>query len=107
MTMTEPTLWDAAARHTDPATSWAAARRDRFSLRLAVLDTIRLLDRAYHQGATVAEITATLADRGIDRQENSIARRVTSLRKAGLVRTTGQTRDGGRGADQTVWEPVQ
>jgi hypothetical protein len=102
--MAEPTLFDAAARSSDPATSHAAATLDRSSLRLQTLEQIRLLVAAGCDGATCHEVTRGLAQRGAVHAENSIARRITSLRKAGLIVDTGRTRPGGyEGVEQTVW----
>lgn len=99
----QPTLFDGHARHSDPATSHAAAQQDRTSLRLLVLDTLRLLCDSGRSGATAHEITKTLANRGRPVQQNSVSRRLTTLHRAGLVRPTGATRPGAYEQEQIVW----
>lgn len=100
----QPTLWDHAARTSDPATSHAAASLDHTSMRLQVLEQLRLLVDAGCDGATTYELQRGLRDRGIDKEQGSIARRVTDLRDAGLVVDTGRTRPGAyERVEQTVW----
>jgi hypothetical protein len=97
--MTAPTLFDAAARVTDPSTSQRSAIEDRSTLELDVLSAIRAAGWA---GATTDDVWHRL--NGIARP-NSVARRITSLRKAGLVESPG-TRPGDSGRPQQVWRAV-
>lgn len=103
----QPTLFDAPHTHSrpsDPATSQAAAELDHTSLRLQVLEQLRLLVDAGGDGATTYELQCGLRDRGIDKERGSIARRLTDLRDAGLVIDTGRTRPGAyERVEQTVW----
>jgi hypothetical protein len=94
-----PTLFDAAARVTDPSTSQRSAIEDRTTLELDVLSAIRAAGWA---GATTDDVWHRL--NGIARP-NSVARRITSLRKAGLVESPG-ARPGDSGRPQQVWRAV-
>ena len=97
------TLFDHMARESDPDTSHAAASEDRRGLEAAVLDAVRL---AGWHGANTDEVCSRLVnDCRLSIRPNSVARRLTSLAKAGLVELAG-TRPGESGRSQQVWRSV-
>lgn len=87
---------DLFARLSDPATSHEAAKADRSTLELDVLSAIRA---AGSFGCTTDEVWHALGCKG---RPNSIARRITSLAKAGRVELCG-TRPGDSGRAQQCW----
>ena len=94
--MTDPTLFDVLVRTDDPATSKAAAGTVNRNRREAeVIGALR--DLTY----------ATAHDIGIHvgRDTNCVARRLTSLERAGTVRRCG-VKPGPYGRDCTLWRLV-
>jgi hypothetical protein len=94
------------ARHADPATSREAAKSMAEVIgaeQQRVLDALRLLT-ALDQPTTAGRVTTLLGDR----QRSCVARRITDLRVAGLVRDSGETfREDRKGArSETLWELV-
>lgn len=93
------TLFDHMARTSDPDTSHAAASEDRQNLELVVLSHIRATGWV---GATAEDVFYAM---GGATAQNSVARRITSLRKAGLVELVG-TRTARSGRSQKAWRAV-
>jgi hypothetical protein len=93
------TLFDHMARESDPDTSHQAASEDRQNLELVVLSHIRA---AGWVGATAEDVHLAMCGRIA---QNSVARRITSLRKAGLVELVG-TRTARSGRSQKAWRSV-
>ena len=92
-------LFDFMARQSDPDTSHQAASEDRQNLELVVLSHIRATGWV---GATAEDVFTAM---GGAIQQNSVARRITSLRKAGLVELVG-TRTARSGRSQKAWRAV-
>lgn len=106
--MTDLVLFDdqLRVRHSDPATAQAAATA---IAEVVNLECCRVLDalRDLEGNATAYEVVLRLRSAGIDRQQNCVARRLTDLRDAGLVRDSGRTRPGSSNRQLIVWEVNQ
>lgn len=90
---------DPMARAKDPATSKAAARTvDTNARETECVEALRRLVCA----SDCHDIQRVLAEYGIQRDRNCIARRLTSLERKGLVRRSG-VKQGPRGAHTTLW----
>ena len=103
------TVTDPQARLFDPDTSKAAARGEHLGdAAMRVLRALVALEIGSWieggRGFTANEIRDWLdgqQDRG------SVARRLTSLRRHGLVLDSGERRDGGRGVQVIVWKSTR
>lgn len=98
----------ATARASDPSTSHdAAASLDPDTMHVELRRVYADIATRYN-GATAGEITARFRAQGLHRERGSIARRITDLRKGGLICDTGQVRRADRkGArDEIVWSVV-
>lgn len=95
------------ARRNDPDTSKVAALGDNYGpATVRVLQTLVECERTCpsRRGATAAEIQLAMDYGSVPAPDRgSVSRRLTSLMRRGLVRDTGERRDGGRGVEVTVY----
>lgn len=102
--MTEPTLWDIPAdplaRSDDPEPSKLAAKTVEANAReQECIEALRWLVCA----GDCHDIARVLAEHGLQRQTNTIARRLTSLERKGLTRRCG-FKDATNGRRTTLWK---
>lgn len=101
--MNPPTLFDGLhARPGDPETAKDAAEAIRPVLAPECARVLESL-KHYAHGATAWQIVRDLADFGVHRDQNVVARRLTDLRDAGLVVDSGVRRPGRSGRSLIVW----
>lgn len=93
-------------RASDPDTSRAAAESIRPALGAECSRVLAAVESRGHIGATAFEVTRSLEGVGVERDQNCVARRLTDLRDAGLVRDTGMRRPGKSNRGLIVWRRV-
>jgi hypothetical protein len=92
------------ARATDPATSHAAADSlDPFVLHKMRRHILGRMTRDPRDGLTAWDLTLILRRHYPYVAQNSVAKRLSDLRDAGMVEDTGTTRDGSSSRQLTVW----
>lgn len=99
--MTTPSLFDQPdyARATDPPTSHHGATAPLAGLKARALEYITA---AGEHGATTADLQEALTNALYRPERNVIARRLTDLRRLGLI-CAADTRPGPTGYPETVW----
>lgn len=96
--MNGPTLFD-YARHNDPQTSHHGATAPLAGIKARALD---LITAAGPHGCTTADLQEQLTTALYRPERNVIARRLTDLRRLGLI-CAADTRPGPTGYPETVW----
>lgn len=86
-------------RRSDPATSWEAARRLPIRVRQA---EVLLALREMGVSACAAQIKGWLLAKGLLRERNEVASRLSELHRAGLVRKDS-VKKGARGRPVQTW----
>lgn len=105
----EPVVQRRHARRSDPDTSQAAAKAAREGeggpLGRAILQVLTETERLTGHGATAADIQMSLAYLGEAPQQNSVSRRLTTMKDRGYVRDTDERRPSTRrhGHPLIVW----
>lgn len=92
-----PVLPAPAARHTDPTTSQAAARR---AAEFAASHAGRILEALRAHGPMTADEIA----RVVELLAHQVNKRLPELERAGLARPTGATRASAAGVPERIWE---
>lgn len=97
-----PTLWEGRARHTDPATSKAAAASvDGHALGSLLSDCLAVVE-CHRSGVTRDEVFADVRHAHPLTDRSSVSRRLTTLESEGLIVSAGERR-AVSGRMQTVW----
>lgn len=91
-------------RQSDPMTSRAAGESMKPVLRQ---EQQRVLDALCQLGTgTAYEVRCLLADGGVVRQQNCVAKRCSELVELGMIRASGTTRPGSSNRQLMAWVPT-
>lgn len=94
------------ARNSDPDTSKEAADSMRSVLNFECHQVLEVVKAFGPGGITAYGVSMALAARGIHRQQNCVARRLSDLRDAGFIEDSGERRPGSSNRLLTVWRMV-
>ena len=104
-TVPRATKVNAGFRAKDPGTSHAAAKSmSAETLNRQTTEVLAAVYRAKYDGMSAYEVSKAMSTEARPVQQNVVARRLTDLRRLGLVRTHFDTRPGPTGRQQTVYQ---